>query len=150
MRPAPAIPTNAVPSQVAALLAGKGGSQERLYAVVDPQGRLAGVVTRVNLEQWSKDGRDSSIASLAVEPVVAHADESLREIAYRMAESRRTRLPVVDRDDSRKLIGLVTLRLLLSARLRHLEEEKRRERIFSAGFMIPRLFRPPSRPSREG
>jgi CBS domain-containing protein len=141
MRSAPAIPTDAVPSQVAALLAGKGGSRERLYAVVDAEGGLVGVATRVNLERWSRDGHESSIASLAVEPVVAYAGESLREIAYRMAETRRTRLPVVDREDPRKLLGLVTLRLLLSARLRHLEEEKRRERVFTAGFMVPRSLR---------
>jgi H+/Cl- antiporter ClcA len=141
MRSAPAIPADSVPSQVAALLAGKGGSRERLYAVVDPEGKLVGVATRVNLELWSRDGHESSIASLAVEPVVAYADESLREIAYRMAETRRTRLPVVDREDPRKLLGLVTLRLLLSARLRHLEDEKRRERVFTAGFMVPRSLR---------
>jgi CBS domain-containing protein len=58
-----------------------------------------------------------------------------------MAETRRTRLPVVDREDPRKLLGLVTLRLLLSARLRHLEDEKRRERVFTAGFMVPRSLR---------
>jgi CBS domain-containing protein len=148
MRTAPAIPTNALPSQVEALLHGKGGSQERLYAIVDPAERLVGVATRVNLEEWSRDGHETSLAAIAVEPVVAYADESLREIAYRMAESRRTRLPVVDRDDPKKLRGLITLRLLLSARLRHSEEEKRRERIFTAGIMIPRSLRRPLGPTR--
>jgi CBS domain-containing protein len=61
---------------------------------------------------------------------VAFADESLRAIVYRMAESGFTRLPVVDRADKKRLIGMVSLADLLRARGRNLEEERTRERGF--------------------
>jgi CBS domain-containing protein len=142
MRSAPALPADATPDRVAALLSREDGRQERLYAVVDAAGGLVGVATRATLQEWSHGGSASRLASLALDPVVAHPDEPLREIASRMAVSRRTRLPVVDRENPKQLLGLVTLRLLLHARLRHLEEERRRERVFSAGFFIPRALRP--------
>jgi CBS domain containing-hemolysin-like protein len=46
-----------------------------------------------------------------------------------MAESGFTRFPVIDTADSRKLVGVVALEDLLHARVRHLEEERRRERV---------------------
>jgi chloride channel protein, CIC family len=67
---------------------------------------------------------------MAVYPTVAFADESLRAIVYRMAESGFTRLPVVDREDKYRLIGMVSLADLLRARGRHLEEERTKERVF--------------------
>jgi CBS domain-containing protein len=59
----------------------------------------------------------------------AQADESLRVVVYRMAKARLTRLPVVDRKDPGRLIGLITLGDLLKARVRVLDEERRRERV---------------------
>jgi hypothetical protein len=54
-------------------------------------------------------------------------DETLRVTVYRMAEARATRLPVHDRAAPGRPVGRVTLDDLLKARLRHLEEEQRRE-----------------------
>jgi len=47
----------------------------------------------------------------------------------RMAETGLTRFPVVESETSRKLAGMVSLEDLLHARVRHLEEEQRRERV---------------------
>ena len=60
---------------------------------------------------------------------VAFPDEPLRVVVYRMVESGFTRLPVVDRDDEKRLQGMVSLDDLLRARGRNLEEERTRERI---------------------
>jgi hypothetical protein len=60
--------------------------------------------------------------------VVAYPDEPLRLIVYRMAETGRTRLPVLDPGGNR-VIGTVSLDNLLHARARTLEDERRRERI---------------------
>lgn len=46
-----------------------------------------------------------------------------------MAETGLTRLPVVERDGSRRLVGMVALEDLLKARTHNLEAERRRERI---------------------
>ena len=61
--------------------------------------------------------------------VTAYPDESLRVVVYRMAETGRTSFPVIKDGKSRKLAGIVSLEDLLQARVRHLEEEKRRERV---------------------
>jgi CBS domain containing-hemolysin-like protein len=63
-------------------------------------------------------------------PVVAYPDEPLRAIAFRMAESGFTRLPVVERGSAVKLAGMIALSDLLTARTRQLHHEQRRERVF--------------------
>jgi CBS domain-containing protein len=70
--------------------------------------------------------------------VTAHPDETLLVVVNRMALSGQTQLPVVDPKDSNKLVGMVSLRDLLHARVRNLEEERNRERI----LRLRRLFRP--------
>jgi chloride channel protein, CIC family len=61
--------------------------------------------------------------------VVAYADEPLRVVVYRMVESGFTRLPVVEPDGEKRLVGMVSLDDLLRARSRNLEEERSRERV---------------------
>ena len=53
----------------------------------------------------------------------------MRVVVYRMAETGFTRLPVVESEESRKLVGMVSLHDLLLARSRSLEEERNRERV---------------------
>jgi chloride channel protein, CIC family len=72
------------------------------------------------------------------DPVVAYGDEPLRVIAFRMAATGVTRLPVVERRD-RTLMGMVGLSDLLTARVRILEAEQRRERVLGAGLRL-RVF----------
>jgi CIC family chloride channel protein len=56
---------------------------------------------------------------------VAYVDDTLRTVVYRMATTGRTSLPVTDRAGESR--GEITLQDLLKARVRHLEEEQRRE-----------------------
>jgi chloride channel protein, CIC family len=63
------------------------------------------------------------------DPVVAYANEPLRVVVYRMAESGFTRLPVLESEESRRLVGMIALHDLLHARTRSLHEEQRRERV---------------------
>jgi predicted transcriptional regulator len=122
---------------------------QRLYPVVEETGRLVGVVTKSNmqrlLEQSSDDasnGNRQLAAIVEANPVVAYPDEPLRVVVYRMAETGLTRLPVVERSGTRKLLGMISLYDLLTARVRNLEAERRRER----GLPLPRVF--PQRASR--
>jgi CIC family chloride channel protein len=73
------------------------------------------------------------------DPVVAHPDEPLRVVVYRMAETGLTRFPVVQRGDERKLVGMIGLQDLLSARTRNLAEERDRERVLH--IRVPSLVR---------
>ena len=67
---------------------------------------------------------------------IAHPDDTLRHVAYLMAEQGTTTLPVVAREDHGEVVGTVTLEQLLQARLRDLEEERRSERVLSPRQLI--------------
>jgi H+/Cl- antiporter ClcA len=132
-----------------------GRHGQKLYPVVDEENNLVGVITRADLQQVVHDGvkPSSSLSQLAYQhAVVAYAGETLRSVADRMAESGRTRLPVVESEDARRLVGMVSLYDLLRARTRSLEEERRRERVLRIHLPFrPRRpvmeVAPPSRPA---
>ena len=81
---------------------------------------------------------DKFHALIRKNPITALPDETLRDVVNRMAESGLTRLPVVDRKDRQKLLGIISLTALLHARARNLEEERRRQRV----LRLRHLFRP--------
>ncbi len=102
---------------------------QHLYPVVDDEGRMKGVITRKELHKITKSTLSgASLGDLLRKPVVAHPDEPLRLVVLRMAETGLTRLPVVDRANG-QLAGMISLRDLLSARVRNLTEERHRERV---------------------
>jgi CBS domain-containing protein len=102
---------------------------QHLYPVVDHAGRLKGVVTRKELRALTGSSAGAaSLGDVLRAPVVAHPDEPLRVVVFRMAESGLTRLPVVE-SESGKLAGMISLHDLLLARVRNLNEERHRERV---------------------
>jgi CIC family chloride channel protein len=137
-----AIPVGSRRQDIAAAIDGERRGQS-IFAVVDEIGELVGVVTRWMLEQWADgDGTiDASVLTIAHEPVTAYADESLRAVMNRMAETGLTCLPVVRRENPRQLVGNITLRDMLKARMRHIEEEKRRERVLPISLIVPSWLR---------
>jgi len=115
---------------------------QRLFPVVDGDRTLLGVVTRGDLRRWIEQARTETATLTSVmrrRPVVAHDDEPLRMIAYRMAETGLTRLPVVDRS-GHTLLGIVSLTDLLTARARTLDAERRRERVLGARLKLKTVF----------
>jgi CIC family chloride channel protein len=105
-----------------------------LFPVVDEEKGLLGVVTRkelLKLSEGSKNGASRKKLSevATAEPVVAFADEPLRVVVERMAESGLTRLPVLDPQTDRQLVGMISLNDLLRARTQNLAEERARERV---------------------
>jgi len=141
-----AIPVAAQRRDIASAIDGKRRGQS-IFAVVNEVGELVGVVTRWILEQWadgdgtSAEGAHTSILAITHEPVTAYPDESLRAVMNRMAETGLTCLPVVRRENSRQLLGNITLRDMLKARMRHIEEEKRRERVLPISLIVPSWLR---------
>jgi CBS domain-containing protein len=123
------LPEGARQTDLAGHLHADQGRGQTLYPVVDASLKLLGVLTRRRLKELA-DGHTSSVTSaMERDPVLAYPDEPLRVVVYRMAETGRTRMPVVDSADSRKLLGMVSLNDLLKARTRNLEEERTRERV---------------------
>jgi CIC family chloride channel protein len=114
---------------------------QRLLPVVNADGLLVGVLTRRDLrERMETEGEAALQRTLGElvrpEAVEAFPNEPLRVVVYRMAEKGVTRMPVVEAG-TRKFLGLIALNDLLKARTRHLEEERRRERVLSLRFFLP-------------
>lgn len=130
---------------------GSQSRSQRLYPIVDADSRLLGVATRSQLLELAKahggSGDTKRLADLVEgRAVVAHPDESLRVVVYRMAETGITRVPVVERR-SETLVGLLSLSDLLKARSLNLEAEQRRERVQPVHLFFPWLARgTPARP----
>ncbi len=116
---------------------------QHVFPVVDSTKHILGVISRNHLLKLFEEANPRTLAKRLEEiatgdPMTAFADEPLRIVVYRMAESGFTRLPVVDRDDPRCLLGMVSLEDLLRARGRNLEEERARERVLRLRLPIGR------------
>ncbi|HEU5045208.1 MAG TPA: chloride channel protein [Nocardioidaceae bacterium] len=118
------------------------GWRQRLYPVVDPPGQLQGVVTRRSLFRANSQGDGTTpLKELMREPVaVTHGDQTLRYVAELMSQAEVNRMPVVDRDDPTKVIGIVSLTQLLAARQRDQQEAREREQVLRVRLVSPNLW----------
>ena len=137
-----ALPATASLERCADLLhADHPAGPQRLYPVVDDQGRLAGVVTRADLRRVARPdggGTTSDLRSVVRSPpTVVYPDEPLRVVVHRMALTGLTRFPVVERGEGRRLAGMISLEDLLKARTVNLEAESRRETIRRVRVAFP-------------
>ena len=106
---------------------GHSARGQHLYPVIEAGRRLSGVITRKDLAAHL--GELTRMSDLArSNPIMAFADETLSTLVYRMAETGYTRMPVVDSNEERMLVGMISLDDLLHARARNLSET-RRERV---------------------
>jgi chloride channel protein, CIC family len=120
------------------------GRGQHLFPFVDGGKRLKGVATRRHLRELIDSEPGSvSLSDMVREPVIAYADEPLRMVVMRMAETGLTRLPVVEAETG-VLAGMVSLQDLLSARVRNLQEERDRERVLE--MRLPFFGRQPAEP----
>ena len=88
-------------------------------------------------EQSLKSNDSPLVGAVRPNPVRAYPDEPLTAVVDRMASTGLTEFPVVERRDPRKLLGLVSLDDLLQARVRRLDEEQERERVFPLRLVFP-------------
>jgi CBS domain-containing protein len=113
--------------------------RQRLYPVIDELGVMQGVITRRDVLDHALDD-DSDFRTvddlLVADPVVAYPDETLRSVAYRLAASGVTRVPVVERGTGR-VVGLLSLSQLLEARLRDLQEARDAEQVLQFRLVMP-------------
>ncbi|MFY1112529.1 MAG: chloride channel protein [Methanosarcinaceae archaeon] len=95
---------------VGTLIALMQASRHAGFPVLDSRGKLAGIVTlsdlRSKVEYGELEKKIGDISSREVE--VAYPDETLDVVLKRLAVREIGRLPVVDREDKSKLIGLIT------------------------------------------
>jgi len=142
------LPQDVRSTELAEVLAKPPRRSQRLYPVIDTQGHVTGVVTRSDIRRYVQEhplgdkehrngGDDHGLRALVKpNPATVFPDEPLRVAVYRMAETGITRLVVVERSNPHKLVGIVSLRDLLKARVRNLAEERDRERVLTVPHML--------------
>jgi H+/Cl- antiporter ClcA len=106
------------------------GSSHQGYPLVDDSGQLVGVLTRRDLI-GSEESESVALSALVRRaPVVVFTDNSLRDAADQMVRAGVGRLPVVERDTPRKVVGMISRSDLLSAHAGRLNAGKpRRSRV---------------------
>jgi CIC family chloride channel protein len=100
------------------------------FPLLDRHQNLVGIVTRGDLVRaFEKDrsGRMTVLEAGARDPAVAYPDESVDEALNRMLRRGCGRLPVVSREEPRRVVGYLGRAAVLNARLQRAEEEHLRE-----------------------
>ncbi len=102
---------------------------QRIFPLVDDEGRLAGALTR---SQMIAAGRDRDLETTllserAMQPTTMSPFTTLRTCAVEMAETALTSFPVVTSDG--KLLGIVTIEDLLKGRSEQAHRESARQRV---------------------
>lgn len=98
--------------------------------IVDPAGKLKGIVTRGDiLRALDKDSTGGITVEQAgsTKLVVTYPDELVAEAAAKLLQFEIGRLPVVERNDERKIVGYFNRAAILAARMRRLRDEHMRE-----------------------
>jgi CBS domain-containing protein len=112
---------------------------QHLFPVCDDQALLVGAVSYSELQR--QDGALSLAEIFDPEPCTVRSNDTLRTAVHRMAERGVTRLLVVNPADPRRLVGKLALHDVLKARMRHVQDEQRRERVLPWEYLLPRWLR---------
>ena len=141
----PTLPAQSLVADIARRLAARDPALTGHHAwpLVDAGGALVGVVTRGDLfralEAPGSGGRTVREAG-TTDLVVAHPDEMLVQAVGKMAARGVARLPVVGRDDPRRLLGYLGRAELMRAWIQWVDEEGvRRPGVVRAGIRLWRM-----------
>jgi chloride channel protein, CIC family len=131
-RSAPIIAANTSVGELAERIARRDPEVSRHQAllVVDDKGQLEGIITRGDIfralesePSGSASVRESGSSRL----IVTYPDETLSEASYKILRYDIGRLPVVDRENPKQIVGYLGRPNIMAARLRRIEEEHVRE-----------------------
>ncbi len=105
--------------------------QYRAYPVLDADGRLLGVVTRMDIQRGIEQHPQRSLAEWAwpPDPAVAAPGETCREATARMAISGLDRLPVLAEDGTSRVVGMLTRFDVVKALHAHYQSDQLTERL---------------------
>ena len=131
-REVPLVSADTTVAELADQIAQSGSVLARRQAtlIVDND-ELVGIVTRGDLLRAQRAEDASTITVLragTTDPVTTFADETLEEAMNKMLQRNIGRLPVVDRRAPRKIVGYLGRAEILAAKMRHREDELRREK----------------------
>ena len=105
------------------------GHWQRLFPLLDVEGRMVSLLTRTQMMSSARQG-DLSVPLILdgnASPKVVSPGETLRSVANKMAASKLTRFPVVDA--AAKFVGIITIEDLLTGRSRESVRESDRTRV---------------------
>ena len=105
--------------------------------VLDPQGKLAGVITRGDIMRALDKDPSGGITALDAgsrNGVVTYPDEGLQDASEKMLRHNIGRLPVVDRKDEKNVVGYLGRPGIMAARLHRFNDEYVREAGWFRGF----------------
>jgi CBS domain-containing protein len=104
--------------------------------ILNEEEQLVGIITRGDVLRTLEQGVDGSMTVLDAgsrKLIVTYPDEILQEAVVKMLRSDIGRLPVVDRQDPRRLVGYLGRAGVMAARLKQHEEEFVREQGLRTG-----------------
>ncbi len=115
---------------------------QRLFPLVDSEGRLAGALTRAQMIAAAGNGEQECalLSKMEIQPKTVSPFHTLRTVAVAMAESKLTSYPVVSSDG--KLLGIVTIEDLLQGRAGQAQRESARTRVLRLRWPYGRRARP--------
>ncbi|MEO6993993.1 MAG: chloride channel protein [Lacunisphaera sp.] len=128
----PIVPDTTTVLELAAQLAQPGSAGARRHAtLIERDGLLAGIITRGDLLRAQRANSEPAMTVAragTANPITVFADDTLDEALNKMLQHNVGRLPVVSRENARKIVGYLGRPEIISARLRGREEENHRER----------------------
>jgi H+/Cl- antiporter ClcA len=101
-------------------------ARHQAFLLTDRKDELAGIITRGDvIRAFERDpsGKLTLLEAGCARPVVAYPDETLSEALDRMLQRNCGRLPVVARDNPKKIVGYLGRAAVLEARLRRMKED---------------------------
>jgi CBS domain-containing protein len=137
---APTVPAEMSVTELSNLIADGDPDLSRRQGtlILDREEKLAGIITREDILRTMRQSAARTMTVLEAGQtnlIVAYEDESLHEAAARMLKHNIGRLPVVERQDSRQVIGYLGRACIMKAQARFYEEEEVRGR----GPIIPSM-----------
>jgi len=128
----PTLPASTLVGDLASRIAARDPqvSRHQGLVIVDSEGRLAGIITRGDVMRALEQDPSGAISVLDAgvrNAIFTYPDEPLHEASSKMLRNNIGRLPVVDRNDPRRVVGYLGRSGIMAARLRRLEEEHVRE-----------------------
>lgn len=105
-------------------------TRHHAFLIVDDAGRLSGVITQGDMARALRDdpsGRKTVREAGSGSVIVAYPDELVRDAVVKLLRHDIGRLPVVDRDDPRRVVGYFGRSSVLTSLIREMESEGTRE-----------------------
>ena len=144
----PTVPDTTLLSELADRIAKNDRALTRRQGIiiVDQEGALAGIITRGDILRALEQSKEEPVTVLEAgsrAPLVTYPDELIHDALNIMLQNDIGRLPVVSRDDPRRLVGYLGRAAVLEARMKRLNEEN----VLEPGWL--RTWRPVNGVSRR-